>query len=105
MNRTASIFDRFAERDAWLGFGYIGGRRNALDSSDPESPAQPELVAAIDALVLEHAASWTDEELFVWANSTSGRHFADAVFGGTGTAAERFAQALRWNLLHKVADR
>lgn len=96
---ASSTFERFAERDEFAGFGYIGGRRIALNGSDPECPAQPELVAQTDERLVDLASvrGWTEDELFAWANSRLGRWFADAVFGG-GT----FAQALKWNLFTKV---
>lgn len=80
----SNIFQTFETNDEWLGFGYIGGRINALDGSDPESPSIPETVAQVDALVLAQAATlgWTDAQLFEWANSRLGRWFADAMFGG-----------------------
>jgi hypothetical protein len=102
MNTTQSrTFDDMTRDDRWAGFGYLGERRNALESTDPEVPAPPELVQAADRLILDHAAAsgWTDEQLFTWANSKNGRWYGDTMFGGTGTAEERFRQAARWGLL------
>ena len=71
--RTASIFDTFAQRDEFLGFGYIGERRNAIESGRD--------VTAADALALEMGAELTDEALFAWGNSRYGRWFADCALG------------------------
>jgi hypothetical protein len=75
--------DRMASDDRWLGFGYIGGRRNELESTDPEAPARPEAVIAADALVIEmaNAAGLDYDGLFAWANSKDGRWFADCALG------------------------
>lgn len=87
-------------RDDWLGFGYLGGRRAALDGSDPESPARPELVAKVDQIVADHATAsgWTVEELFAWANSKHGRWFADVMLNG-GDVAANLDRAVGWGLL------
>lgn len=71
---TADIFDRFAERDDFLGFGYIGGRRYDW---------APEDVAVADAAALARAAElrWSEKRLFTWANSKNGRWFADFALG------------------------
>lgn len=100
---TARSFDRMMSDDRWVGYGYLGGREIALDNSDPEAPARPELVEAIDRLVLEATAEWSADDLFHWANSKDGRHFADVVFGGypETPAAARFAEAVSFGLLRK----
>ncbi len=78
-----TIFDRFAESDDFLGFGYIGGRRNALDESDPECGDMAALVPDADAAILERVKDegWTEKALFTWANSKDGRWFSDLAFG------------------------
>lgn len=103
---TTDTFDTFAQRDEFLGFGYIGGRLSELDNSDPEAPARPELVAQTDAAILTFASAWnwTTEELFTWANSKAGRYFADVVFGGTGTFEERFTRAQGFGYLRKQRE-
>lgn len=65
---TADL-DRMASEDGYFGFGYIGGRQHLL----------PESRAAMDAVVLDRAAQLglTYEELFAWANSKTGRWYAD----------------------------
>jgi len=67
-------FDAMTENPEWLGFGYIGTRRH-LGEADR---------SAGDALVLKFAAAqgWSDADLFEWANSKSGRYFADSIDGG-----------------------
>lgn len=74
-----NAFDEMESDERWLGFGYLGERRHALDDSDPESPARPELVQQADDLVLKVTASmgWTHEDLFHWANSKPGRWLGD----------------------------
>ena len=88
MNTTAaqtSTFDTFANRDDFLGFGYIGGRRNALDavaSGEWPTSALADVTAADDAILARSAElGWDDERLFVWANSKDGRWFADMALG------------------------
>jgi hypothetical protein len=75
--------DRMASDDRWLGFGYIGGRRNELDSTDHEAPARPDVVRAADEELIEFANrhGLTYDELFAWANSKDGRWFADCALG------------------------
>lgn len=92
MNTTttpqANPFDTFAQRDDFLGFGYIGGRRNAIEATETgEWPISVlEDVAAADALIIATAekAGWSEARLFDWANSKDGRWFADCAFGGWG---------------------
>jgi hypothetical protein len=88
------IFDEMTTREAWLGFGYLGERQHATAD-------QADLVAAADQFILNHANAhdWTPADLFAWANSKNGRWFGDVVFGGTGTTAERFADAMRCRLM------
>jgi hypothetical protein len=75
--------------DEWLGFGYLGERRSALDSSDPESQ-RAHLVDETDDFVLDYAnqLGWTADELFAWANSKNGRWLGDVAFGGGRLAKE-----------------
>ena len=70
------LFDRFANDDRFLGFGYIGERRNFLD-------ADAERVAEADETILEHVRDmgWTADELFAWGNSKDGRWFSDMALG------------------------
>jgi hypothetical protein len=98
---TAAVFDEFSRDDRWLGFGYLGERRNRLSDIDPDRPAEPDLVAAIDQRIVDHANAegWTRDDLFHWANSRDGRWFGDVVFGG-GT----FDEAIRHRLLHRVVS-
>lgn len=99
--RPENVFDEMTAREEWEGFGYLGERAHRLESTDPDAPAAPELVAATDLWLLEHAArtGLDDEQLFEWANSKHGRHFADVVFGDDRHPFEdRIAQALSWRL-------
>lgn len=77
MNTTsANIFDTFATRDEFLGFGYIGERRHFTQW-------EGQAVREADAAILEAAAElgWDEDRLFQWANSKDGRWFADEAFG------------------------
>lgn len=77
---TADMFDTFTGDPRWLGFGYLGGRQYAL-TGDEEFPPTPDVVAAVDGLILARAneLGWTVETLFMWANSRLGRWVADAM--------------------------
>lgn len=96
MNRTAQIFEAFAQRDEHLGYGYIGERRMALESvEDGEASERLGMqVRVADEAVLAFAddAGWSDEELFAWANSKDGRFYADVMFGDSGVGAWHRAQ-------------
>jgi hypothetical protein len=89
---TTADLEAMYRNDEWEGFGYLGGRRNALSNEDPESPAQPERVAEADAKALAEAnrLGMTAEDLFEWANSKAGRWYGDCMFGGAGRHAERY---------------
>lgn len=80
-----SIFDTFATRDDFYGFGYIGGRRNALEAARTgDWPATVvDQVAEADAAILARAGElgWSEARLFKWANSKDGRWFTDYAFG------------------------
>lgn len=98
---TTDDFAPMCESSEFGGFGYLGSRRNVLDNTDPECPARPELLAAVDAKVIEHANTkgWSVERLFTWANGKNGRWFGDYLFGGSGDLDADFAQALRHGLI------
>ena len=70
------------------GYGYLGGRRDALSNLAYKVDITAGLaeIAAADQFVLDTANSrgWDAERLFQWANSRDGRHFADDAFGGFG---------------------
>jgi hypothetical protein len=74
---TAGIFEQMMTDDRWLGFGYLGERRNQLAIGHADA------VAAADAVVIATAnrKQLSDEQLFEWANSKNGRWFADCYFG------------------------
>lgn len=106
---TAADIAKAQQDDNWEGFGYLGTRRNALDGSDPESPAQPELVEQVDAMLLAHvnALGWDYDRFFDFVNSRNGRYFGDEMFGGAGwhTLETRFARTIGWNLLPSASVR
>lgn len=67
---NGAIFEEFAQRPEFSGYGYIGGRGHL--SEDARQIA--------DRAVLEQAIrhNVTEEQLFAWANSKGGRWFAEA---------------------------
>jgi hypothetical protein len=79
---TTADLDKMYRNDEWLGFGYLGERRNHTDAE----------VEAADAKALEDANnnSLTAEELFDWANSKDGRWYGDCMFGNNGNHADRY---------------
>ena len=84
---TTADLDQMTSRDEWLGFGYLGGRRIALEEG------RTDLVARADAMALENAnrAGWNADQLFnSWANQKVGRWYADSWFGCNGKHAERY---------------
>lgn len=102
MQHTSDVFDTMRGDRRWGGFGYLGERRNRLESTDPEAPPQPERVAATDAAILDVATArgWDYEQLFEWADSKNGRRFADAIYGTDEPVPEAVERAVnRWGLL------
>jgi hypothetical protein len=88
------IFEAMERDERWGGFGYLGGRRNAL------AEGHADLVADVDARILAATLGegWTAEELFAWANSKRGRWLADVALED----ASGWAQAVKWELLTRV---
>lgn len=88
---TVADLVAMADDDRWLGHGYLGTRRNALDSSDPEATVDPAMVAKADQMAVDAAneKSLTRERLFEWANNKTGRWFGDCMFGGLGADMAR----------------
>lgn len=74
------------QHDDWLGFGYLGDRRN-LRAAGIDST-----VADVAALEVANAKGWTREDLFTWSNSKLGRWYCDVTLGSSATADE----ARRW---------
>lgn len=90
---TTDVFDRMSRDDRWLGHGYLGARRNALDTSDRDALVDPALVARADQIAVDaaNAAKMDYERLFQWANNKTGRWFGDCMFGGFPEQAHRNA--------------
>jgi hypothetical protein len=90
------------ECEGWLGFGYLGGRRDVLAAVNHEpgygdwsvGERGRDDVAAADAAVVAEAnrLGWGPEELFRWANSRDGRHFADTALEGPDGLARAIAE-------------
>jgi hypothetical protein len=66
---TPEIFEEFAERDDFLGYGYLGNRDGMSDR----------VRARVDRAVLKAARElrWTREMFFHWTNSKMGRWYAE----------------------------
>lgn len=90
---TPDVFEQMSRDDRWLGYGYLGARRTALDTSDPQATAGPALVARADQMAVDaaNAERMDYERFFRWANNKTGRWFGDCAFGGTIEQAPRYA--------------
>lgn len=97
---TVADLDRMETDDRWLGFGYLGERRNFRQAIDSGEVGFPDTAAAelarMDADVLEEARieGLSYDELFAWANSKDGRWFADCY--GTPAAANYLPSRTRF---------
>ena len=83
---TTADLDAFEQHDEWLGFGYIGARKNAIEAiMSEESGFTAEALAVADEMVLFHAnrLGWTRDQFFEWANSRAGRWAGDILIGST----------------------
>lgn len=85
---TVDVFEEMSRDDRWLGHGYLGARRNALDTSDSESHLDPAIVAEADRIAVERANTrdMSYDAFFEWANSKVGRWYGDTMFGGGSRA-------------------
>lgn len=97
---TTADLDRMESDDRWLGFGYLGERRNrreyaATELADRAQTAALVELARMDRDVLEEAnvEGLSYDDLLVWANSKAGRWFADCY--GTRHAAGYLPTAAR----------
>jgi len=77
-----TFFDDLSKDERWLGFGYLGERRNK----------DFKIVADADVLALETAIGrgLTYGQMFTWANSKYGRWYGDCQFGCNGQHAEEY---------------
>lgn len=84
-----SELDAMQANENWLGFGYLGTRHHTDEDTR----------ATMDQIVVRHANfnRWTRTELFLWANSTYGRHAADAMSDGPDVEAN-YQRACGWDL-------
>lgn len=104
---TAADLDDMENDPRWLGHGYLGERGLYAAGAEERGETQVHAdlkIAAAESRLLQHvnAEGWTYEDLFAWANSRAGRHFADCVFGGTGYDVHAaFHEAVRFGLLAK----
>lgn len=81
---TTADLDRMESDDRWLGFGYLGERRNRREYATTElagymQDLELDRLRRMDADVLEEAnlEGLSYDDLLVWANSKHGRWFAD----------------------------
>lgn len=81
---TTADLDQMANDDRWLGYGYLGERRNRREYAATEltgymQDLELERAARMDADVVEEANTegLSYDELFTWANSKAGRWFSD----------------------------
>jgi hypothetical protein len=82
--------------DAWLGFGYLGGRRNAAEAVRSGEWEFANVTAADElALRIANEKHWTPERFFQWLNSKDGRWFAGATIGCDEFDEERAAALVR----------
>lgn len=84
MRRELTVQDIEAgyTNDAWLGFGYLGGRRGAIEAvqtGEWESARVTE--AGTMALEVANRKHWSPERFFQWLNSKDGRWYADMTVG------------------------
>lgn len=105
-----SDFERMMRDDRWLGFGYLGERRNFIatmhEAGVPANVSAYRL-ADVDELVQSEAAAkeLTYDQLFAWANSKAGRWFADLFLGAANPVAswtDLLNQAARHDLLPRT---
>ena len=89
--QVTTIFDAMESHPDWCGWGYLGERKRFRSAEDPDSYAAllgeakvNAIIAKSDQAVLDYADAqgWSEAQLFEWANSRAGRHFADAAFSG-----------------------
>jgi hypothetical protein len=81
---TTADLERMTRDDRWLGFGYLGERRNLRTYAIEETNGRRQLelmtqATRMDRDVIEeaNAEGLTYDDLFTWANSKAGRWFAD----------------------------
>lgn len=87
---TSADFDRMTRNDAWLGFGYLGERRNYAEGHADEVGRAVLATADNEALEVANNLGLTEEELFYWANPKNGRWFGDCMFGNGGRHMDRY---------------
>lgn len=80
--QIAAAFDALENNDEWLGFGYIGDRRNARAEGYDTTIA--------DRVAFETAAA-RGVDLFTWANSKNGRWYGDCAINATEAEATKWA--------------
>lgn len=105
-----SDFERMMRDDRWLGFGYLGERRNfiaGLTESGVPANVAADALHDVDELVHSEAAAklLTYDQLFAWANAKVGRWFADLFLGApvpVPSWTELLNQAERHDLLPRA---
>lgn len=91
--------DEMMKNEAWLGFGFLG----AWDTITDEPLNRHRLyrptwlldLVAESIYTAAYIADWSHDDLFSWANSRAGRHFADAAlfdYAGEITREDAYRQ-------------
>ena len=81
-NLTVKDIEAGYANDAWLGFGYLGERRNAIAAVQSGEWESANVTAADElALRIANEKHWTASRLFTWLNSKDGRWFGDMTLG------------------------
>ena len=99
---TIQDLDLMTREDEWGGYGYLGERNNIREAvADGERKASDiDRLHAVDQMVIAsaNAKGMTYEQLFAWANSRDGRHFADRMVGWSDDIQAAWAATAKWGI-------
>ena len=92
---TVETIEKMTTDPRWLGFGYLGERRNLraeVVSGERFRTDVIDLIARADALALAQANMYglDADTFFHWANSIQGRKYGDCWFGSGGRHASSY---------------
>jgi hypothetical protein len=83
------------ENESWLGFGYLGDRRNAAEAVRSGEWEYANITLADDAALKEaNRKHWSAARFFDWLNSKNGRWYADATIGSDPEDFDAIARTL-----------
>lgn len=102
MTLTAADLDRAAQDDHWLGWGYLGERLRASQTTDPECTIDPAVIARTDeyAITVANEKGWDYPTLLAWCDSKYGRWYADTAY--PDATPERLAVARQYVTVDSV---